>query len=89
MVVVVVRTMCNVRMSVNGLAPVPSAGLISRDPELVPSEGRFLACPVQPSPNTKARTTIARHAHFTPSPSEEGRRNLFRLLGVGCLGSGS
>ena len=39
------------------------------------------------SSNPKSRKKIARLAHLTPTPSEEGGRNLFHLLGIGCPGS--
>ena len=38
-------------------------------------------------PNPKSRKKIARLAYLTPTPSEEGERNLFHLLSVGCPGS--
>ena len=66
----------------------PSVRLTSRkNPTPVPSKGRFQASPVQTSPNPKAMKKIARLTHLAPpTPTEEGRSNLFHLLGVGALG---
>ena len=96
--VVVVRTRCNAQVSVHlrahmqliiwasDSALAPSAGLTSRYPTTsVPSEGR-----IQASPGAKHHLTPSRGKRLRgsptspPTPSEEGERNLFHLLGVGC-----
>ena len=71
-------------------APVPSAGLSSRHPYAFASESRFQASPVQnlTQPQVEEKDCEARRPH-PPTPSEEGRRNLFHLHSVGCLGSGT
>ena len=84
-VVVVVSVSLSIRASPFGWTD-PSR---KKKPTPVPSEGRFQAPPgAKPNP-TPSRGKRLRGPPSSPStPSEEGGRNLFHLLGVGGPGSG-
>ena len=71
---------------VDASAPTPSAGLTSRNPKPVPSEGRFQDSPVQ----TSRRGKRMRGTPTSPRTllRRKGGRNLFHLFGVECPGSG-
>ena len=102
-VVVVVRTVCFTSVSDHSRARMQQIKMGQcqctdpfgwtdqpEPPTPVPSEGRFQASPMQTitQPQGEEKDCEARPPH-PPSPSEEGGRNLFHLLGVGCPGSGS
>ena len=88
----VIRThACNQKKWASARAPAPSAGLSSRQKPCACSLRRQVPGVPQvqnlTQPQVEEKDCEASPTS-PPTPSEEGRRNLFHLLGVGCTRSG-
>ena len=81
---------CNELKRAGASALTPSAGLTSRNAtiRLFPPKAGSRRPRWQNHPTPRRGKRLRGTPTSLPSPSEEGERNLFHLLGVGCPGSG-